>query len=92
MQFQESFSIIYWVTFAKKSNTDQLHFLHSLDKTITLHTEVHFAGFLSAGFTTMAVINPLEIKLAKRTFEHCAKVQKYKQSKIGLQFFDMWYL
>ena len=21
---------------------------------------------------------------------HCAKVQKYEQSKIGLQFFDMW--
>ena len=22
---------------------------------------------------------------------HCAIVQKYKQGKIGLQFFDMWY-
>ena len=22
---------------------------------------------------------------------HCAKVQKYDQGKIGLQFFDMWY-
>ena len=22
---------------------------------------------------------------------HCAKVQKYEQGKIGLQFFDMWY-
>ena len=21
---------------------------------------------------------------------HCAKVQKYEQGKIGLQFFDMW--
>ena len=30
-------------------------------------TEVHFASFLSCGFTTMAVINPLERKLAKRT-------------------------
>ena len=28
-------------------------------------TEVHFASFLSGGFTTMAVINPLERKLAK---------------------------
>ena len=22
---------------------------------------------------------------------HCAKVQKYEQGKIGLQFFDMWH-
>ena len=22
---------------------------------------------------------------------HCAKVQKYEQGKIGLQFFDIWY-
>ena len=31
------------------------------------HTEVCFASFLSGGFTTMAVINPQERKLAKRT-------------------------
>jgi hypothetical protein len=31
-------------------------------------TEVLFASFLSGGFTTMAVMNPLEKKLAKRTF------------------------
>ena len=30
-------------------------------------TEVHFDSFLSDGFTTMAVINPPERKLAKRT-------------------------
>ena len=30
-------------------------------------TEVHFASFLSDGFTTMAVINQPERKLAKRT-------------------------
>ena len=23
-------------------------------------------------------------------YSHCAKVQKYEQGKIGLQFFDMW--
>ena len=28
-------------------------------------TEVHFASLLSGGFTTMAVINPPERKLAK---------------------------
>ena len=32
-----------------------------------LHTDVHFASFLSGGFTTVAVINPSERKLAKRT-------------------------
>ena len=30
-------------------------------------TEVRFASFLSGGFTTMAVMNPTERKLAKRT-------------------------
>ena len=30
-------------------------------------TEVRFASFLSCGFTTMAVINPSEKKVAKRT-------------------------
>ena len=30
-------------------------------------TEVRFVRFLSSGFTTMAVINPPENKLAKRT-------------------------
>ena len=34
-------------------------------------TEVRFASFLSGGFTTMAVINPLERKLAKRTSVQC---------------------
>ena len=33
-------------------------------------TEVGFANFLSGGFTTMAVINPPERKLAKRTSVH----------------------
>ena len=34
-------------------------------------TDVHFASFLSGGFTTMAVINQLERKLAKRTSVYC---------------------
>ena len=34
-------------------------------------TEVHFASFLFGGFTTMAVINSPEKKLAKRTSVHC---------------------
>ena len=36
-------------------------------------TEVRFASFLSGGFTTMAVINPSERKMAKRTSVHCTK-------------------
>ena len=31
---------------------------------------LHFASFLSGGFTTMAVIKPPEKKLAKRTSVH----------------------
>ena len=31
-------------------------------------TEVHFASFLSGGFTIMAVMDPPERKLVKRTF------------------------
>ena len=38
-------------------------------------TEVHSASFLSGGFTTMAVINPLERKLAKRSSMHCTEVR-----------------
>ena len=34
-------------------------------------TEVRFASWLSGGFTTRAVINPPERKLAKRTSVHC---------------------
>ena len=35
-------------------------------------TVVHFASFLPGGFTTMAVINPPESKLAKRTSVQCS--------------------
>ena len=38
---------------------------------ISHYTEVHFAIFLSGGFTTMRVINLPERKLAKRTSVHC---------------------
>ena len=36
-----------------------------------MHTEVRFDNFLSGGFTNMAVINPPERKLAKRTSVQC---------------------
>ena len=39
---------------------------------------------------SMQFVNSIEP--AHIYFAHCAKVQKYEQSKIGLQFFDMWYL
>ena len=35
------------------------------------YTDVGFASVLSSGFTTMAVINPPESKLAKRTSVQC---------------------
>jgi hypothetical protein len=35
-------------------------------------TEVRFASFLSGGFTTMAVMNPPEKKLEKRTSVYCS--------------------
>ena len=44
-------------------------------------TEVHFASLLSGGFTTMAVINPPESKIEKRTsvqwFEDAKKTARY---------------
>ena len=43
-------------------DVSEIHFCVSLQL-----TEVRFAGFLSGGYTTMAVINPSERKLAKRT-------------------------
>ena len=41
-------------------------------------TEVRFASFLSGGFTTMAVINPPERKLVKRTSVDCGGLGKEK--------------
>ena len=50
-----------------------------LEENLLLHltkqcTEVRFASLLSGGFTTMAVINPPEKKLANRTSVHCLKL------------------
>ena len=41
-------------------------------------TEVRFASFLSGGFTTMAIINPPERKLAKHISMHCTEPLQYK--------------
>ena len=40
-------------------------------------TEVRFATFISGGFTTMAVINPLVRKLAKRTSVQCLDLRPH---------------
>ena len=45
-------------------------------------TEVRFASFLSFGFTTMAVINPPEKKLAKRT-----SVDRFEKHQSTLDLF-----
>jgi len=41
---------------------------------------VRFASFLSGGSTTMAIINPSEKKLAKRTSVHCIKSTHRKKA------------
>ena len=54
-----------------------------VDETIvpsTQRTEVRFSSFLSGGFTIMAVINPPEMKLAKRT-----SVQRIILKIVGFQ-------
>jgi hypothetical protein len=49
-------------------------YLQKISKSMQ-RTEVHFASFLSGGFTNMAVINPPERELAKRT-----SVQRFKSN------------
>ena len=47
-------------------------------------TEVHFANFLSGGFIIMAVIDPPEKKMAKRSFVHCLVLKAYlKENEIS---------
>ena len=44
---------------------------------LTFHCiDVRFVSFLSGGFTTMAVVNPLENKLVNRTSVHCTKLNQ----------------
>ena len=38
-------------------------------------TQVRLANFLSGGFITAIVVNPLERKLAKRTSVHCVDIK-----------------
>jgi len=48
-------------------------------------TEVRFASFLSGGFTTRAVINPLERKHAKYISVYCP----HKKSFFGFGIVDL---
>ena len=43
------------------------HTIYSSNANLNQRTEVRFASFFSGGFTTMALINPPERKLVKRT-------------------------
>jgi hypothetical protein len=55
------------------SSTYLSRYAHPDLKLITARcTKVRFSSFLSGGFNTIAVINPPESKLAKRTSVHCA--------------------
>ena len=49
-------------------------------------TEVRFASFLSGGFTTMAVIDPPERKLAKRTSVYRVVLDCFYTREFGLDF------
>ena len=53
------------------------------EKSLTHCTEVRFASFFTGGFTylhTMAVMNPPEKKLEKRTSVHCAPYNHFLQT------------
>ena len=51
----------------------------------TVHcTEVCFASFLSGGFTSLAVINPKERNLAKRTSVQCTEVRNALYFPVGV--------
>ena len=50
-------------------------------------TEMRFASFLSGGFTTMAVINPPERKLERRTSVHCTIIGIAQLKDLFTMFF-----
>ena len=50
-------------------------------------TEMRFASFLSGGFTTMAVINPPERKLERRTSVHCTIIGIAQPKDLFTMFF-----
>ena len=52
-------------------------------------TEVRFASFLSGGFTTMAVIDPPERKLAKRTSVNCLVYKHSKDDNLDRNTYSM---
>ena len=57
---------------------------------------MRFTSFLSGGFTTMAVINPPESKLAKRTsvnwsIAYCRSTPK-KRNEMAIDFVHLLYL
>ena len=59
-----------------RRNFDHLHFFQ-----LVHCTEVRFDSFLSGGFTTMAVTNPPEKKLAKSISVYCPVVPKRPKQK-----------
>ena len=53
-------------------------------------TEVRSASLLSGGFTSMAVINSPEKKLANRTFVHCGGLA-FQKSKVAALVLSLKY-
>ena len=68
------------ITVTKRAvEQNKVHILGGVSQTILdtgeKHcTEVCFVNFLSGGFTIMAVMNPLENKLEKRTSVQCLQI------------------
>ena len=57
-----------------------------------MHTEVRFASFLSGGFTTMAVINLSDWKLANRTSLQWSKLYLKLNAKPEIQILSGLYV
>ena len=55
-------------------------------------TEVRFASFFSGGFTTMAVMNPPEKNLEKRTSVQWSKVHFIFNAQPEIQILNRFYI
>ena len=71
-------SSLFFLIYQKSRQSTKWYFVTKIF--LTYCTEVRFASFLSGGFTTMAVMNPPEKKLEKRTYVHCVKSYDIRRS------------
>ena len=62
----------------------------SIELLYSLNTELHFATFLSGGFITALVVNPLERKLAKCISVHCLNFDRKDLAESTLHLSIGW--